>query len=592
MKFIKLCILPKGSEGLEIQELVFGEHFTQLHGPTGTGKTPLVKSIAYCLGYSVKFRQEIYNRCNAAVLVIKTLQGEYSIKRYYLKGKNIEIEVTDTDQKVVQFYEEASYSNYMLKLLGIDNRELISNSGEKTCAYMSSIMPLYYVTQDEGYNSVYKGDSSFIKDQFSEMIRLSFSLPEKNSFNTKKNKIQAKQKLDSLDSLVSEKRNILNVLKETIASRRKPLDLKEEIASLEVELKRVSESTSSGEDTLSAIEQMIRGKKNRVREILNDLNVVRNRRSGLTEIKADIETEINTLSLNEEARRVFMSFEEVCSNAQCQLFSKSSDSYAKNLLYLKDQIKDLVNNDSADELMEVELTKELELLDQIIKEFEQNKKQLQERSEQSVNYKIISDIKLELFKLHSELVDARKLEVLEEQYINTINKRDSALNAYEAYNTGGKVDLRLSEFKKDLRLSFIKWLGELKTSNISHDISFKNDFEPILGEESVNQLSGSTGSRTVLAFHAALLELAATTSPFKFLILDAPKQHETENIDLDRYMKSLKQLCSKYNLQIVFSATEYEYLGDDNDALWEPRYPLGEKMMFMRKPVEHLGSLE
>ncbi len=206
MKFLKLCIIPKGKGGLEAQDLIFGTHSTQLYGPTGTGKTPLVKSIAYCLGYSVKFRQEIYNRCEAAVLTFQVSKDKYSVKRYFLKGNKIEIEVTNPQDEVIQFYEEAGYSNYLFDLLGIINRELISKSGDRTGGYMSSVLPLFYVTQDEGYNSVYKSDNSFIKDQFSEMIRLSFSLPEKNSFDLKKNKIQAKKKLDSLDTLVSDKK--------------------------------------------------------------------------------------------------------------------------------------------------------------------------------------------------------------------------------------------------------------------------------------------------------------------------------------------------------------------------------------------------
>jgi len=582
LKFLKLSIVSKGNNGLETEDLVFGNHFTQLYGPTGTGKTPLVKSIAYCLGYSVKFRQEIYNRRESANLTFKVSTGEYSVKRFFLKGKTLELEVTDPLGEVHTFYDETNYSNYLFELLGVNNRELISKSGDKTGGYMSTVLPLFYVTQDEGYSSVYKYEGSFIKDQFSEMIRLSFSLPEKNSFNIKKNQINAKQKLDSLDLLVSDKKNRLKILKETITSNRMSSDLEEEIENLEFELERVSSSTSGGEDAITAIEQMLNAKKKRAREVLNELNLARNRRLGLTEIKADIETEINTLSLNEEARRVFMSFGEVCSSGGCQLFSRSSGSYAKNLLYLKDQIKDLENNDNYDKTLEMELSKELELLDELIIEFQKEKEKLLEKSEQAVHFKIISDIKLELFKLHSELVDVKKIKVSEEEYVSTLNRRENALNASEAYKTGGKIDLRLADFRKKLRLSFIDWLGELNTSNISHDITFKDDFEPVLGEESVNQLSGSTGSRTVLAFHAALLEIAATSSPFKFLILDAPKQHETENIDLDRYMLRLKRICIKYSLQVIFSATEYEYKGDNQDKVWKPKYLEGQKEMFMR----------
>tara|TARA_R110001583_G_scaffold195518_1_gene374953 strand:+ start:4423 stop:6189 length:1767 start_codon:yes stop_codon:yes gene_type:complete len=587
LKFLKLCIVSKGNEGLETENLVFGKHFTQLYGATGTGKTPLVKSIAYCLGYSVKFRQEIYNRCESANLTFNVPAGEYSVKRFFIKGKKLELELTDPLGEVHSFYDEASYSNYLFDLLDVNNRDLISKSGEIAGGYMSTVLPLFYVTQDDGYSSVYKYEGSFIKDQFSEMVRLCFSLPEKNSFNIKKNQIKAKNKLDSLDLLVSDKRNRLEILKDTISSNRKPSGLEEDIANLESELERVSSTTSGGEDAITAIEQILNAKKKRAREVLNEVNLIRNRRYGLTEIKADIETEINTLSLNEEARRVFMSFGEVCSSERCQLFSKSSDSYAKNLLYLKDQIKDLESNDNSDQTLEITFSKELEVLDELIVEFQKEKGKLHEQSEQAINFKIITDLKLELFKLHSELLDVKKVEVSEEEYVNTLNRREVALNSYEAYRTGGKVDLRLAGFKKKLRLSFIEWLGELKTSNISHDITFKDDFEPVLGDESVNQLSGSTGSRAVLAFHAALLEIAATSSPFKFLILDAPKQHETENIDLDRYMLRLKSICIEYNLQIIFSATEYEYKGDNQDKVWKPKYFEGKKEMFMRKPIQN-----
>lgn len=584
MKFIKLRIISKGCDGLETEDLVFGEHFTQLYGPTGTGKTPLVKSIAYCLGYSVKFRQEIYNRCESANLTIKVLSGDYSIKRHFLQGKKLELEVVSPTGEVRNFYDEESYSNYLFELLGVNNRELISKSGTKTGAYMSTVLPLFYVTQDEGYSSVYKCDGSFIKDQFSEMVRLSFSLPEKNSFNIKKNQINARKKLDSLDLLVSEKKNRLKIIKETISSNRKSHELESDIASLEVELERVSKSASGGEDAITAIDHMLNGKKKKARAVINDLNLVRNRRVGLKEIKADIETEINTLSLNEEARRLFMSFGEVCSSGECQLFSKSSGLYSKNLMYLKDQIKDLESNDNYDEILEAELYKELEVLEELISEFQREKEVLTEKSEHAATFKVFSDIKLELFKLRSELFDVKKVEFSEEEYVSTLNRREIALNASEAYKSGGKVDLRLADFKKSLRLKLVEWLGELKTSNISHDITFKDDFEPVLGGESVSQISGSTGSRTVLAFHAALLEVAAKSSPFKFLILDAPKQHETENIDLDRYMLSLKRICIKHNVQVVFSATEYEYRGDCKDRAWKPMYLEGEKEMFMRAP--------
>lgn len=83
MRLLKLRINPKGANGLKTDDLIFGDHFTQLYGPTGTGKTPLVKSIAYCLGCAVSFRQEIYDRCDSATLTFQVGAGEYSVKRFF-----------------------------------------------------------------------------------------------------------------------------------------------------------------------------------------------------------------------------------------------------------------------------------------------------------------------------------------------------------------------------------------------------------------------------------------------------------------------------------------------------------------------------
>jgi hypothetical protein len=127
-------------------------------------------------------------------------------------------------------------------------------------------------------------------------------------------------------------------------------------------------------------------------------------------------------------------------------------------------------------------------------------------------------------------------------------------------------------------------MDELHTTNVSRDVTFKNDFEPVLGKEPISQLKGSTKVRAILAFHAAILELAARYhSVFNFLILDTPKQHEIHNNDLNRYFIALKNICKKHELQIIFSTTEYEYSGDTCDEKWTPPYPSEEQLMFMKR---------
>ena len=168
-----------------------------------------------------------------------------------------------------------------------------------------------------------------------------------------------------------------------------------------------------------------------------------------------------------------------------------------------------------------------------------------------------------------------------------LNKRNAALEKYESFKTVRSDSSEIVRIRADLRRSFLDWLDRLHTpNNVSRDITFRNDFEPIMGNERISQLSGSTKVRTVLAFHAALIEiLMEANSPIKILVLDTPKQHEINNDDLDRYFKALKIVCKKGGVQVVFSTTEYKYSGDRFDTTWEPRYEGDEQKMFLSSPT-------
>ncbi|MCI5140005.1 MAG: hypothetical protein D3922_16715 [Candidatus Electrothrix sp. AR1] len=127
-------------------------------------------------------------------------------------------------------------------------------------------------------------------------------------------------------------------------------------------------------------------------------------------------------------------------------------------------------------------------------------------------------------------------------------------------------------------------MDKLDPPNVSRDITFRDDFSPEFGKETVSQLKGSTRIRIVLAFHSAILELAAKNdSVFNFLILDTPKQHEINDVHLDQYFKDLKEVCRVYGLQVIFSTTEYTFQTDDDDELWKPAYQGEKQLMFMKQ---------
>ena len=584
MKLLKLEIFPHGQLGWDCEPLEFGNHVTHIFGPNGCGKTPIVQSIAFCLGYRTEFRNDIYDHCSHACLTIEHNSSVISITRQYSRDLDIEVAIGDSLKE--RYFSEREFTSFLLATLGLECSSLVSNKGERVEAYISTLLPLVYTDQDNGYSRIYSPPStSFIKDQFSEMVRLAFGLQSRNSFDVKKGRIEAKKTLDYLDKIVHEKSEALRIAKDQRDSELVTSDeLTNEIQLLEDKLTRLSEHGAGRDDSAQALDNIISGHSLRIAELEKDISEIGKRRKSIFTMIDEINSEINALSLNEASRRVFLSFSEICSNTQCQLFSSSSDSYAKNLLYLKDQIKDLQKDDATYGLSEHRIRQEISTFQDAIQRTTEERNSLVNQSDISTIVSATSVIKNQIFALQSKLDEAERLEHLEKEYVDILNKRESALAKYESYTQSASTNPEIVKLRADLRRAFLRWLDELHTTNVSHDVTFRNDFEPLLGTEKISQLKGSTKVRTVLAYHAALIELLADNdSPLKFLILDTPKQHEIHNDDLDRYFRALKEVCKSHELQIIFSTTEYQYFGDHDDLSWTPRYPGEEQLMFLRE---------
>lgn len=582
MKLHSIQMYPNGQSGWQSDLLTFGQNITQLFGPNGCGKTPIVQSIAYCLGYPCVFRNDIYERCGHVVLTVDTHNGRLNIKRTY--SRDTDIEVTEPSGSVQRFFDEKEYSTYLFEWLGMPVSNLVTNSNKITTPYLATIIPLFYLDQDDGYGEIYCPPSNFIKDQFSEMMRMIFNLPVKNSFDEKKDKIKAKERLDYLDRKVELHSRQVQAANQTATTISKTsYELSAEIKSLEDELDQLKGSGANHDDSITVLDRLISSHKATARDISSEIAEINKRSNSIGRIISEIDTEIETLNLNEDARRVFLSFNEICSSPNCQLFSRSSDLYSKNLLYLKDQIKDLERNSEIDRIKSAQLKLQKSHLDELIASIANARNMAMEKSEISALVDAISELKNQIFELQSQRSDVEKAEILKTRHYEILAEREAALNTYQSFSIDRTSIPELIRLRADLRQYFLSWLETLHTSNISRDITFKDEFVPILGLETISQLKGSTRIRAVLAYHAALLELITTRkkSSFQFLILDTPKQHEIHNDDLDRYLKALKKLAIDHGIQIVFSTTEYHYQGDDLDTEWNPQYPGEEQNMFL-----------
>ena len=64
-------------------------------------------------------------------------------------------------------------------------------------------------------------------------------------------------------------------------------------------------------EAISGLDEMLAEQRNRLREMTQEQNKLESKISGFNTIKQEIDSEIETLNLNEDARRAFVSFSEL-----------------------------------------------------------------------------------------------------------------------------------------------------------------------------------------------------------------------------------------------------------------------------------------
>ncbi len=593
MRLLSLQIEPLSEAGWESPLLEFGRRTTLLFAPNGSGKTPIIQALAATFGFPNKFRNEILEKCRAVVLRAE-LQGQPLTIRRTLGAKNNEFHATiDFNGQQTEHFSEGSFSVEFFKTLGLEPPRLVSTKGENAQPYTSTLLPVFYLTQGDGYSAAYKSPNSFIQDQFVEMVRFAFGLNPKHSYEVKKTIIEEKNALEAMTRRIVAAQSVLELQRRGVDdsdANQGALELRTEDLIGQIEALRTSvDAKGTAGSTLT---ELLRQKDIQIRSKQVELYDLQNRVAGIETIRAEIDGEVKTLGLNEEARRLFTSFQEICRMPNCGLFLGSTESYGKNLLYLKDQIKDLERNSLRAEIR-------IEQLQELLAELHRERQMLVDKLDtptttgadqlvtavQALTRRLV-DAQAELGRIAALKDERSKLFKLEQERERIQDRIDGLTNTGRADNEFNKLRLKLRELT-------VKWMNTLVTQNTSRNVDVDLNLRFTFGGEGLDVYGGSsTKIRLVLAIHAALFEayLSEPSHPFRFLILDTPKQQELHTADLAEYLKELEKICEANNAQLLFSSTEYDHPMGPNDERWLPMYTGPEKPMYLGKSTDYMGG--
>lgn len=581
MKLISLKINKRNNSGWESEEIAFGNHVTQVTGENGSGKTPIIQAIVFCLGFPVTFRDDVKALCRSVSLVIEARNERHLIER----AIEAEIKITVlSNNSLREFDDEREFSEFVFSLIGLDPVNLLDTSNRKTVPYMATVLPLFFLDQDNGYSGIYKPAALFIKDQFQEMVRYLFRFSQRNLFESAKDLIALKSKRETLDEIIAGHRSVLERLYAKHTSSLSEQLIIDRIAEKRAQLDQLSSSQGARSDATAAFDVEIYELGKSITELDREDSELKLRASSFQRIKQEIDTEINTLSLNERARRLFESMESICTNSDCGLFKKSTESYGKNLLYLKDQAKDLEAGASAAEARTDVIREVRASLQAQLERLKGKREQSLQQEGLSGLVEVIREVTESAIALEHELAVVRQLNSLTTRLDEAEADRSVLSDKIENISSRGrKADQNMVALRIELRALTLKWLEILGTENVDGNLAVDQDLRFQFGNEQIRAFKGSTLVRVVLAIHAALFEsyMARPGEKFSCLIFDTPNQQEIKTEDLRNFMRALKRLCADHHAQVVFASKDYRYEADDHDIVVEPPFPGQQHPMYL-----------
>lgn len=577
--------LPRGADGWGSRLLHFGNMFTAVQGLNGTGKTPIMKGVIQGLGHEVELPPDVLTRCEFAETTLAVDGRPVTLTRRL--GEDFEIRVDDGEEKQV-FTSQAEYAKWFIGLFCAEPPLLTDKRSQESQLYATVLLPALSVDQDHGWTTDYWAapNRNFIQDQRQEVIRFLVGLPPRHPFRTRTEFDAAKDSLERTERAIDMQRFIVDRLRtnEQLADDEEPR-LVERRAQVRRELDANSEVMEALRSTTAFFDREIAALEARRNELASREGALTRRKGQLSLVLSELDGEEDILTANVQATDLLRQF---CGREGCQMFATSERSFGRSLLFLKDQIKDVKTSDR-------ELSRDVESINQQIAALDTALAAKRGEREQAVNASPQADLMTKLGALTKEVVDVELRLAKFQQYATEKQKFERLLDQREqaaatvaaARPTGVKGATAAADARQMLSDAMQQWLITLGTPNTKSS-HFDEDFVLYVDGAkfaTTTHQSGSTRTRIVLAFHAALLEvsLARGGNHPGWLLFDAPKQHELSQTDFDAYTERLQVLATKHpgRIQVVFSVADLKTQFQAGDEVWMPNFMIDGNPRFL-----------
>ena len=570
--------LPRGTNGWGSGLLHFGNLFTTVQGKNGTGKTPIMKGVMQGLGHELELPPEIRERCEFAETTLLVDGRSVTIRRKI--ATEFDIRVSD-GQEVHYFTSPVEYAKWFTGLFSEDPPVLTTKQNQSTELYANVLLPAIWVDQDHGWTSDYwtPTNRNFVLDQREEVIRFLVGLPPRHSFRARTEFDAAKQALERTERAIEMQRFIVDRLQrnEQLAEQEEPglvarrLQLQQELDANSEVLEAIRSTTVSFDREILAIET-------RRDALVARQDALVQRKAQLNLVLSELDGEEDILTANVQATDLLRQF---CGREDCQMFATSERSFGRSLLFLKDQIKDLKSSDREASRDVDSVAQEIAAAEASLVTKRTERRNAVDASPQAsvmgrlgALTKELVEVELRLAKLHQFVVEQGKFERL-------LDRREKeAVAVANSRPTGVRGATGVSDVRQLLSDAMQQWLVTLGTQN-TKEARFDDDFVLYVDGAkfaATTHQSGSTRTRIVLAFHAALMEvsLARGGNHPGWLLFDAPKQHELNQADFDAYTDRLKLVATKYagRVQVVFSAADLKTQFESGDEMWIPGFTI------------------